>query len=146
MRLTKVYHRFSLSSLSPSLFPHFPNIPLSLSLAKTSRSPVAFRAYSRRTAFDYLQPALMSSSSRFHRLVPVKALAAENGGLNASVSSCSGETPASAENDGGNLWLRLRVFFFFLKFLFTCFICCTELVKINFQLVRLCCLTLALSG
>lgn len=93
MRLPKVYHRFSVLFPSPSLFPHFPK---PLSLAKTSRSPVAFRAHSRRTAFDCLQQPVMSSS-RFHSLVPVKALAAENGGFNGSVSS---ETPVSADDDG----------------------------------------------
>ncbi|XP_057461521.1 probable glutamyl endopeptidase, chloroplastic isoform X3 [Actinidia eriantha] len=91
MRLHKVYHRFSLLSLSSApflpLLHHLPK-PLSsspsLSIKSARSSPI--RSHLRTTAKSLKAMA----ASRFHNLVPINAVAAEDGGgSNSSLSSTS---------------------------------------------------------
>ncbi|KAL3517372.1 hypothetical protein ACH5RR_019961 [Cinchona calisaya] len=114
MRLRKVYHRFSQFSLSPIPTPFFlhNHLPKSLSsssssslllpLPKPIRNPFRIRALHSRTCrtrnkYSCLKAtAMISSSSRFHNLVPVNAVVREDGGdSNGSVSSSSNSDPTA---------------------------------------------------
>ncbi|XP_057461411.1 probable glutamyl endopeptidase, chloroplastic isoform X4 [Actinidia eriantha] len=91
MRLRKVYHRFSLLSLSsPPFLPLLHHLPKplssspSLSIKSARSSPI--RSHLRTTAKSLKAMA----ASRFHNLVPINAVAAEDGGgSNSSLSSTS---------------------------------------------------------
>ena len=101
MRLHKVYHRFSLLSLSSSsIHPPFSlsldlNVNLNAPFPSSSlRAPGYLRTHSRNAS----KPAM--TASRFHHLVPVNSALSEAG------TAGSGSANASAtvtEEDDGNL-------------------------------------------
>ncbi|GFZ04531.1 prolyl oligopeptidase family protein [Actinidia rufa] len=101
MRLHKVYHRFSLLSLSSPPFlplPHHLPKPLSsspsLSIKSARSSPI--RSHLRTT----VKSLKAMAASRFHNLVPINAVAAEDGGgSNSSLSSTSSAAAAATTVD-----------------------------------------------
>lgn len=110
MLLHKVYHRFSLLSLSspPSipLLHQFPK-PLSSSsfLSLKPHRSLSIPRHSRTT----LKSIKSMTNSRLHNLVPINAVAAEDAtgtgtGSNGSVSSSS-SPPADTSNEEGTLCL-----------------------------------------
>ncbi|XAR58375.1 Acylaminoacyl-peptidase [Bertholletia excelsa] len=106
MRLHKVYHRFSLFSLSPP-----PSLPLLHHLAKplSSVSSLVTRRPARslsipRHSVTTVRSAGAMTASRFHNLVPLNAIGTEDGGgSNGSVSSSAATASAADDEalDGG---------------------------------------------
>ncbi|KAL7200326.1 hypothetical protein ACSBR1_032283 [Camellia fascicularis] len=105
MRLHKVYHRFSLFSLTPPLLSPISLIPLSsapssfLSLKPTrSLSP---RHSTPTTTLKSIKAMTTTTSSRFHNLVPINAAedGASAGGDNGSVSSSSAAATTTTVDD-----------------------------------------------
>ncbi|CAK9152902.1 unnamed protein product [Ilex paraguariensis] len=121
MRLPKVYHRFSLLSLyppsSPLIFYHFPN-PVSSTSTSTSTATASFLSVKstpssslpihKHSRNKFFKPTKTMTSSRFHNLVPISAVVAEDGGggSNGAVSTTatsSAEDDESAFGDGYRL-------------------------------------------
>ncbi|MCD9646859.1 hypothetical protein HAX54_037056 [Datura stramonium] len=105
MSLPKVYHRFSLLSLhSPHFLPKtlffstssLSSLPLAV---KRLHSPPLLRAHPRRfVAGKQFNAKTTMASSRFHHLVPVNALTAEDGG-NGTGSNGAADATASVDYD-----------------------------------------------
>ncbi|XP_049388814.1 probable glutamyl endopeptidase, chloroplastic [Solanum stenotomum] len=104
MTLPKVYHRFSLLSLHSTTSPFLPktfffsssSLPLAV---KRLHSPPLLRAQSRRfVAGKQFKAKSTMASSRFHHLIPVNALTAEDGG-NGTVSNGAADATASVAYD-----------------------------------------------
>ncbi|GLU07267.1 hypothetical protein SLE2022_242310 [Rubroshorea leprosula] len=100
MRLHNVYHRLSLLSLSPFTSPLLPPTLIRLpSLNRTGH----LRTHSRNAA-----RGIMAAAS-FHRLVPVKAALAEDGGNNSSNGSVSSSTDTATAADDEVIGVKYRV-------------------------------------
>uniref|UniRef100_A0A5B7B2U5 Probable glutamyl endopeptidase, chloroplastic n=1 Tax=Davidia involucrata TaxID=16924 RepID=A0A5B7B2U5_DAVIN len=102
MRLHKVYHRFSLLSFSPPpLLLHISPKPL------TSSTPSSLAINPTRSLPIHIHSKIAVKSiramtvSRFHNLVPINAVGAEDGGSgsNGSASSSSTITTSTAEDE-----------------------------------------------
>ncbi|XP_004229392.1 probable glutamyl endopeptidase, chloroplastic [Solanum lycopersicum] len=105
MSLPKVYHRFSLLSLHSTTSPILPKTlffsSYSLRLAvKRLHSPPLLRPQSRRfVAGKRFQAKSTMASSRFHHLVPVNALTAEDGGNGTGSNGAADATASVAYDD-----------------------------------------------
>ncbi|XP_009774674.2 probable glutamyl endopeptidase, chloroplastic isoform X1 [Nicotiana sylvestris] len=98
MSLPKVYHRFSLLSLhSPKTLFFSSSLPLAV---KRLPSPPLLRAHSRRfvTGKQFKAKSAMASS-RFHLVVPVNALAIEDGGNGSGSNGAANATASVAYDD-----------------------------------------------
>ncbi|KAF7119344.1 hypothetical protein RHSIM_Rhsim13G0005000 [Rhododendron simsii] len=103
MRLHKVYHRFSLLSLSsPPSLPLLHHSPRPLSSSFLSIKPhrsLPIPRHSRTT----VKSIKSMTTSRLHNIVPINAVAAEDGGgtgSNGAVSSSSSSPPAATSDEG----------------------------------------------
>ncbi|KAG5514152.1 hypothetical protein RHGRI_035525 [Rhododendron griersonianum] len=103
MRLHKVYHRFSLLSLSsPTSLPLLHHSPRPLSSSFLSIKPhrsLPIPRHSRTT----VKSIKSMTTSRLHHIVPINAVAAEDGGgtgSNGAVSSSSSSPPAATSDEG----------------------------------------------
>lgn len=103
MRLHKVYHRFSLLSLSsPPSLPLLHHSPRPLSSSFLSIKPhrsLPIPRHSRTT----VKSIKSMTTSRLHHIVPINAVAAEDGGgtgSNGAVSSSSSSPPAATSDEG----------------------------------------------
>ncbi|KAK6803896.1 hypothetical protein RDI58_001680 [Solanum bulbocastanum] len=104
MSLPKVYHRFSLLSLHSTTSPFLPKtlfLSSSLPLAiKRLHSPPLLRAQSRRfVAGKQFKAKSTMASSRFHHLVPVNALTAEDVGNGTGSKGADDATASVAYDD-----------------------------------------------
>ncbi|KAJ8573699.1 hypothetical protein K7X08_010210 [Anisodus acutangulus] len=96
MSLPKVYHRFSLLSLhSPKTLFSSPTLAV-----KYLPSPPLFRRHSRRfVAGKQFKAETTMASSRFNHLVPVNAVAAEDGGNGTGSNGAADATASVAYDD-----------------------------------------------
>lgn len=110
MSLPKVYHRFSLLSLhsTPPFLPKtlfFSSSSLPLPVKRRHSPPLFSRRF---IAGKQFKAKSIMASSRFHHLLPVNALTAEDGGNDTGSNGAADATASVAYDDG-----TFEQFFFF---------------------------------
>ncbi|KAI8522602.1 hypothetical protein RHMOL_Rhmol13G0008700 [Rhododendron molle] len=112
MRLHKVYHRFSLLSLSsPTSLPLLHHSPRPLSSSFLSIKPhrsLPIPRHSRTT----VKSIKSMTTSRLHHIVPINAVAAEDGGgtgSNGALSSSSSSPPAATSDEDSESLVGYRL-------------------------------------